>query len=191
VTVWNAAAGSEPQGRAWRAEYLRLTYGCGAYVPYEELVAAAARQWASSPRRAKLEALWPELPVWSGAQAALDAIEGRARLESSQLLPAGSADWPPTAADLLGLRRDGGDAGYYKPDPRPYQFALRSLGVEPEEAAFVAGFGLRPDRHPRRESCALLAQPRPAGPPRCRAATDFESRESAQLVPWLENTQCR
>ena len=29
-TVWNAAAGSEEKGRAWRAEYLRLTYGCGA-----------------------------------------------------------------------------------------------------------------------------------------------------------------
>ena len=32
-TVWNAAAGAEDKGRAWRAEYLRLTYGCGAYVP--------------------------------------------------------------------------------------------------------------------------------------------------------------
>src|ERR1700752_2688663 len=26
-TTWNAAAGSEPRGRAWRAEYLRMTYG--------------------------------------------------------------------------------------------------------------------------------------------------------------------
>lgn len=41
-TVWNTAAGSEAAGRAWRAEYLRLTYGCGRYVPYEELVRQAA-----------------------------------------------------------------------------------------------------------------------------------------------------
>jgi 2-haloacid dehalogenase len=41
-TAWNAAAGSEARGRAWRAEYLRLTYGCGAYQPYEHLVLAAA-----------------------------------------------------------------------------------------------------------------------------------------------------
>ena len=41
-TVWNAAAGSETKGRAWRAEYLRLTYGCGAYQPYEQLVRLAA-----------------------------------------------------------------------------------------------------------------------------------------------------
>ncbi|REN20367.1 haloacid dehalogenase, partial [Mycobacterium tuberculosis] len=42
-TVWNTAAGSEEKGRTWRAEYLRLTYGCGAYVPYEQLVKDAAR----------------------------------------------------------------------------------------------------------------------------------------------------
>ena len=41
-TVWNAAAGAEARGRAWRAEYLRLTYGCGAYQPYEQLVETAA-----------------------------------------------------------------------------------------------------------------------------------------------------
>lgn len=58
-TVWNAAAGSEPQGRAWRAEYLRRTYGCGAYLPYEQLVAEAAEAVglpASAP--AALEANW-------------------------------------------------------------------------------------------------------------------------------------
>ena len=51
-TVWNAAAGSEAAGRDWRAEYLRLTYGCGAYQPYEDLVRTAARNRAC-PRR------WP------------------------------------------------------------------------------------------------------------------------------------
>jgi len=42
-SLWDAVAGSQEAGRAWRAEYLRLTYGCGAYVPYEHLVRAAAR----------------------------------------------------------------------------------------------------------------------------------------------------
>ena len=42
-TVWNSVAGSEAAGGMWRAEYLRLTYGCGAYVPYEQLVRTAAR----------------------------------------------------------------------------------------------------------------------------------------------------
>ena len=57
-TVWNAAAGSEPQG-ARGVEYLRRTYGCGAYLPYEQLVAEAAEAVglpASAP--AALEANW-------------------------------------------------------------------------------------------------------------------------------------
>jgi 2-haloacid dehalogenase len=29
-TLWNRTAGSEKLGRLWRAEYLKLTYGCGA-----------------------------------------------------------------------------------------------------------------------------------------------------------------
>ena len=41
-SVWDATAGSEILGRQWRARYLELTYGCGAYRPYEELVAEAA-----------------------------------------------------------------------------------------------------------------------------------------------------
>src|SRR5262245_65469031 len=80
-TAWNAAAGSEARGRAWRAEYLRLTYGCGAYQPYEQLVRAAADA-IGLPRSAAhaLEAGWSDLPVWSGAQATLDALHGRTRL---------------------------------------------------------------------------------------------------------------
>ena len=47
--VWNSVAGSEAEGRAWRAEYLRLTYGCGSYVPYEDLVRQAAITTGLSP----------------------------------------------------------------------------------------------------------------------------------------------
>ena len=38
-TLWNAAAGSEADGLRWRRKYLELTYGQGAYRPYESLVA--------------------------------------------------------------------------------------------------------------------------------------------------------
>jgi FMN phosphatase YigB (HAD superfamily) len=33
------------------------------------------------------------------------------------------------------------EAGFYKPDPRPYERALARLQVEPSQAAFVAGSG--------------------------------------------------
>lgn len=80
-TLWNAAAGSEQAGRAWRAEYLRLTYGCGAYVAYETLVRDAARTTGLSDAAPDyLEAHWSELKPWSGVQAALDALQGRCKL---------------------------------------------------------------------------------------------------------------
>ena len=43
-TLWNAVAGSpEADGMKWRRRYLEITYGCGAYRPYETLVREAAR----------------------------------------------------------------------------------------------------------------------------------------------------
>lgn len=65
-TLWNDVAGSEARGRAWRAEYLRLTYGCGRYVPYEQLVREAAVTTGLPAAAADtLEARWLELPPWS------------------------------------------------------------------------------------------------------------------------------
>lgn len=67
-TVWNRAAGSEAAGRAWRAEYLRRTYGCGAYQPYERLVQeAASAVGLPADVPAALAAGWDELPAWAGA----------------------------------------------------------------------------------------------------------------------------
>lgn len=49
------------------------------------------------------------------------------------------------AAQRLGINWDtivtSEEAGYYKPDPRPYERALHRLGVTPQETAFVAGSG--------------------------------------------------
>jgi 2-haloacid dehalogenase len=187
-SLWDAAAGSQEAGRAWRAEYLRLTYGCGAYVPYEHLVRAAART-AGLPDSAAvaLEARWLELEPWSGAQEALDALHGRTQLavvtNCSQRLGL-------LAAGRLNARWDcvvtAEAAGYYKPDPRPYRLALERIGVPASEAAFVAGsgydligtaaVGMRSYWHNR------VALARPARAPRA----DFESATLDHLIPWLE-----
>jgi len=42
-TLWNDVAGSPEDGMKWRRRYLEITYGCGAYRPYEALVREAAR----------------------------------------------------------------------------------------------------------------------------------------------------
>jgi len=142
-TLWNDVAGSEERGRAWRAEYLRLTYGCGSYVPYEQLVQEAAVTTGLPAAAAdELEARWLELPPWSGAQDALDALAGRTKLavvtNCSIRLGRQAASRLRTDWDCIVTAEE---AGCYKPDPRPYRLALATLGVAPEEAAFVAGSG--------------------------------------------------
>ena len=65
-SLWNRVAGSEAQGRAWRGEYLKLTYGCGAYRPYETLVEEAAVASGLPASRAKaLEDEWLALEPWA------------------------------------------------------------------------------------------------------------------------------
>ncbi|MDC7787521.1 HAD-IA family hydrolase [Rhodoplanes sp. TEM] len=187
-TVWNAAAGSEAAGRAWRADYLRRTYGCGAYVAYETLVQEAAAAVGLPPSAPEaLEARWLELPVWSGAQAALDALAGRTRLA---VVTNCSVRLGRLAAGRLTIDWDcvvtAEEAGFYKPDPRPYRLALDRLGVAPHEAAFVAGsgydlfgtaaVGLRTYWHNR------VGLARPDGAPRA----DLEQPTLDRLIPWLE-----
>ncbi len=187
-TLWNAVAGSEERGRAWRAEYLRLTYGCGSYVPYEQLVREAAVTTGLPATAADaLEERWLELPPWSGAQDALDALAGRTKLG---VVTNCSIRLGREAASRLQVRWDcivtAEEAGCYKPDPRPYRLALSTLGVAPHEAAFVAGsgydlfgtsvVGLRTYWHNR----VGLARPDGAPP----AALERPTLDD--LLPWLE-----
>jgi 2-haloalkanoic acid dehalogenase type II len=187
-TVWNAVAGSATAGAAWRAEYLRLTYGCGAYVPYEQLVRAAART-AGLPDTAAdaLAERWSELAAWHGAQQVLDALQGRTKLavvtNCSQRLGVLAAGRLKTRWDCVMTAEE---AGYYKPDPRPYRLALARIGVPATEAAFVAGsgydlfgtsaVGLRTFWHNR----VGLKRPDRAPP------ANFESPTLDHLIPWLE-----
>lgn len=187
-TVWNRAAGSEAAGRAWRAEYLRRTYGCGAYQPYERLVQEAATAVglpAAAP--AALEACWDELPAWDGARELLSALRPHCRLA---VVTNCSARLGRRAADLLGVDWDvvvtSEEAGFYKPDPRPYALALSQLRVEPSQAAFVAGsgydmfgtskVGLRTYWHNR------IGLTLPGGAPR----PEVESGRLEAALPWLQ-----
>lgn len=68
-TLWNAVAGSPEDGLKWRRRYLEITYGCGAYRPYETLVREAAleagfpEQWGDELERRWQELMpWPEVP---------------------------------------------------------------------------------------------------------------------------------
>jgi FMN phosphatase YigB (HAD superfamily) len=80
-SLWNRVAGDEAAGRRWRAEYLKLTYGCGAYRPYEVLVEEAAVASGLPAARAKdLEQAWPALAPWPDARPLLRRLAPDYRL---------------------------------------------------------------------------------------------------------------
>jgi 2-haloacid dehalogenase len=193
-TSWNRAAGSEQAGRAWRAAYLRLTYGCGRYVAYEQLVRDAAAEVGLPESAARaLEADWLNLSPWPGALDALDALNALRTLAPHCKLAVVtncSVRLGEQAANLLPIRWDAivtaEEAGFYKPDARPYRLALDKLGVPAEQAAFVAGssydmfgtaaVGLRTYWH-NHVGLPLVANAQ---------APEIEAPSLDQLVPWLE-----
>jgi 2-haloalkanoic acid dehalogenase type II len=142
-SVWNAAAGGEVPGRAWRAQYLRLTYGCGDYVPYEDLVRQAAIETGLEAVAAeRLEAAWSQLPPWDGAREVVALAKRHSKIG---VVTNCSVRLGRRAADLLGAEWDvvitAEEAGCYKPRPEPYRMALERLGVAAEDTAFVCGSG--------------------------------------------------
>jgi 2-haloacid dehalogenase len=141
-TLWDAIAGSEPAGRAWRAAYLRLTYGAGAYRPYETLVADAARATGLSPAAAdELAGRYGELQPWPGVLAELARLADAgiplavATNCSEPLGRVAAAQVGVPFAVLVTAER----AGFYKPDPHPYRLALAELGIAPDRCLFLAG----------------------------------------------------
>lgn len=142
-SLWNRVAGGEPAGRAWRAEYLRLTYGCGAYRPYETLVREAALASGLTAAHAeRLEAQWDSLQPWDDAVALLAALAPRYRLgvvtNCSERLGRRAAARLQVPFDVIVTSER---AGHYKPDPAPYRLALHDLGLPAERVLFVAGSG--------------------------------------------------
>lgn len=140
--LWNSVAGSEAVGGRWRAEYLKITYAAGTYRPYEDLVAEAAQNVGLSRDLAnELGARYAELRPWPGVRDAL------ARLHNEGI-PLGvvtncSEELGRIAANCVGVPFavlvTAERAGYYKPQPQPYQLALSELRVEPRRCLFVAG----------------------------------------------------
>lgn len=140
-TLWNCVAGSDEMGRTWRMAYLKATYGCGAYRPYETLVEEAAISVGLGKEAAQnLEARWMQLQPWPEAKRVLTELAPHYKLG---VVTNCSERLGHIAADLLGVPFDvivtSEQAGFYKPDARPYRLALQIAGVEPAHAIFVAG----------------------------------------------------
>ena len=141
-SLWNIVAGNPEDGRMWRTAYLRRTYEAGAYRPYEALVAEAAAEAGLSPTvAAQLAARYGELEPWPEVRDVLDAL--RRDGVALGVVTNCSEELAAKAVASTGIEFDvvvtAERAGFYKPDPRPYQMALVELGAAPGRCLFVAG----------------------------------------------------
>ena len=138
-SVWNSVAGSPERGMAWRRRYLEITYGCGAYRPYETLVREAARD-VGLPQQLgdDLEWRWLELSPWPEAASVLQRIPVPLAVATNCSVRLGRQ-----AADRVGVPfaivETAESVGFYKPRPEVYHTVLKRLGTAPERTLFVAG----------------------------------------------------
>jgi 2-haloalkanoic acid dehalogenase type II len=138
-SLWNDVAGSPEAGMTWRRRYLEITYGCGAYRPYETLVREAARDVGlSEALGAELERRWGELAPWSEAASVLSKIPVPLAVATNCSIRLGRQ-----AADRVGVRfksvETAESVGFYKPRPEVYRAVLDRLGTPAARTLFVAG----------------------------------------------------
>jgi 2-haloacid dehalogenase len=138
-TLWNTVAGSPDDGMRWRRRYLEITYGCGAYRPYETLVREAAHDTGMPETcAAELERRWGELKPWPEAPSVLRRIPVPLAVATNCSVRLGGE-----AAALVGvpfaLVETAESIGFYKPRPEVYRAVLDRLGTRAERTLFVAG----------------------------------------------------
>ncbi|OTA54806.1 HAD-like protein [Hypoxylon sp. EC38] len=153
-SLWDSSTPSatSAEGRQWRERYLKLTFGAGAYVPYEDLVKESAHD-AGLPSSAA-EALlrnWGALQTWPETGQVLRKLRGLGY--KLGVVTNCSKDLGHLAAhEVEKCVREGGaedftfdavitaeESGFYKPVKPAYQAILTVMNLEPSNVLFVAG----------------------------------------------------
>ena len=159
-SLWDAAcvttATSPGVGRRWRERYLEITFGAGAYTPYEDLVREAARDAGLPPSApAALLQDWATLRPWPEAGRVLRTLRARGYAlgvvtNCSKILGRSAARGVENCASNGGGEGEDSsfafdavvtaeESGYYKPLRPAYEAVLTAMGVAPGEVLFVAG----------------------------------------------------
>jgi len=122
-----------------RRRYLEITYGSGAYRPYETLVRDAARD-VGLPQSLgdDLDKRWDELKPWPEAREVLKRLSVPMAVATNCSIRLGrrAADRVSVPFEVVVTAES---VGFYKPRPEPYRAVLAALGTAPERTLFVAG----------------------------------------------------
>lgn len=140
-------------GLTWRKRYLELTYACGAYKPYEDLVIQAALDVGLDRVAAQnLVGDWDRIRPWDEVPKVLGRLSRQGvRLGvvtncSDELGRRAVRNLEGVVRNEMGMEAfvfdevvTAEEVGFYKPRREPYEAVLRKMGVRAEEAVFVAG----------------------------------------------------
>lgn len=140
-TVWADVTGDDIVAKNWRLRYLQLTYGQGAYRPYEELVALSAVETGLPLSYAdSLISNWKDIKPWNDVNEVLTDLKKYVRMgvvtNCSQVLGHQAAKQCGFDFDVVVTSER---AGFYKPNPAPYRLAVKELGAEPRNILYVSG----------------------------------------------------
>ena len=138
VSTWSVAANDSERGLAWRDAVTERMIAAGRYVPYDDLVVAAASDLhlpAEAPDR--LRAVWSEMRPWPDV-----AILQRLRVPLAFVTNCSKA-LAAEAAKRSGLdpafTLSAEEAGWYKPRPEMYRLACDRMEASVGDVHFVAG----------------------------------------------------
>ena len=137
-SLWSAVAGDRDLGMRWHGASQDLLRG-QPYRPYEDITRESAARVGLPPEKAE-EFLrrFGEFEPWPDVPETLSRISAHPRFivtNCSRVL----GDRAAARAGSFDLVMTAEEAGAYKPDPRPYEAALRALGLHPKDVLFVAG----------------------------------------------------
>ena len=152
-TLWDAStpSGTSEEGRRWRARYLEVTFGMGAYIPYEDLVRQAAHE-VGLPDSAP-EALlrdWESLKPWPEVAGVLGSLKEKGyklgvvtncskRLGHLAAHRAGRDRSVESGEGVFDAVITAEESGFYKPVREAYEAILAKMGLAANDVLFVAG----------------------------------------------------
>jgi 2-haloalkanoic acid dehalogenase type II len=138
LETWTAAAGDPGTGLRWRDEVTARMVGARAYVPYEGLVADAARaEGLQRDAAAELFDRWSEMEPWPDTTALSNLPLQYAFVTNCSTALAQVAARRSRLQPRFTMSAE--KAGWFKPEPAIYEAACRRIGLDPARTMFVAG----------------------------------------------------
>jgi 2-haloalkanoic acid dehalogenase type II len=138
VSTWSSAARDRERGLAWRDAVTERMIAAGRYMPYDDLVIAAAVDLRLPPEApSRLRAAWSEMRPWPDVAALTRLRVPFAFVTNCSTALAGEAAQRSGLEPAFTLSAE--ESGWYKPRPEMYRLACDRMGAAVGEVDFVAG----------------------------------------------------